>query len=343
MSGAKTLAEAQQPYQVPQNINDRTDAYLADGYAIANELGFDLREWGAAKEQNFHQTGEWELDELGVRLMLFYQDRALHFGGYTGHEFDYEIDTLLQKLAQLKATDYQPINWDPQGFTKQPGLTLKYQNVGKQASFQNINKDGTAADSGVLIDLDNSLLITANNIAKIKLTQPLSLDFWEANTVQPKPVVVWEVTADMRTHKFWFNIQDYAGLIDILQHRGDINIYTLDAQIKYIKQLNERFVNSFKLDALDLNAAQSKLHQVVHQAGGLKDQMQNTTNELLIRVVGGYLGELLVNTGKASWGYRQGKYPELTLIAGSSKDVFIDATEYIKSGDSRVIATYFAN
>ena len=97
---ARTAAEAKaQPFEVPQDLEHwREFASLLDGYAIAQELGFDLMKWAPEQEQRYAQARQWELDTLGLRLMLFYEFRADHFTGYTYHERDETVDSLLQAL-----------------------------------------------------------------------------------------------------------------------------------------------------------------------------------------------------------------------------------------------------
>ncbi len=79
----------------------RSVAALIDGYQIAKELGFDLREWVATEDQIYQRTGSWQhLNALELRLMLFYEYRADYFSGYTYYERDAAADKLLRALAQ---------------------------------------------------------------------------------------------------------------------------------------------------------------------------------------------------------------------------------------------------
>jgi hypothetical protein len=112
MKAAKTIAEAQQQtYTVPTQFDDKTwrsFAGLINGYAIAEELGFNLIEWGNAQVAA-HKTGDkWTLTELELRLLLFYAYRADYMSGYTYHEQDELVDELLAALAAVVGQPYTP-------------------------------------------------------------------------------------------------------------------------------------------------------------------------------------------------------------------------------------------
>jgi hypothetical protein len=104
-----TAAEAiAQEYKVPSSFDEHTEIYNIDGYAVAQDLGFDLKDWGAKQMQYFWDNGKWgELNELEIRLMLFYIGRWLHFSGVTYDEMDKEKDSLLRMLAGMKGVEYK--------------------------------------------------------------------------------------------------------------------------------------------------------------------------------------------------------------------------------------------
>src|SRR5436190_13337836 len=64
---AKTDAEANaQSFTLPAELDSwRTLAGVLDGYEIAKELGFDLKEWAALQEGRYAQTGKWDLNAPG--------------------------------------------------------------------------------------------------------------------------------------------------------------------------------------------------------------------------------------------------------------------------------------
>lgn len=103
---AKTIADAMaQAFTVPDKLDNwRKFADLIDGYKIAEELGFDLGKWGAEREKQYEASGAWNLDVLELRLMLFYQFRADYMGGYTYHERDHFVESLLAEL-RIKLQD----------------------------------------------------------------------------------------------------------------------------------------------------------------------------------------------------------------------------------------------
>jgi hypothetical protein len=107
---AKTAAAANaQQYELPARLDDwRAFARLVDGYKIAEELGYDLLTWGKAQDQHYRQTGTWELNVLGLRLMLFWEYRADYWTGYTYHERDGIADSLLRELSRQTGLPYVP-------------------------------------------------------------------------------------------------------------------------------------------------------------------------------------------------------------------------------------------
>jgi hypothetical protein len=111
MPPLNTLDDAQtQPWQLPAQFDDQTWRQFAsqlDGYAIAKQLGFDLISWGAAQEQHYQQHGRWELHVLELRLMLFYQFRADYMTGYTYHERDDLVESLLLALSSASGQPFQ--------------------------------------------------------------------------------------------------------------------------------------------------------------------------------------------------------------------------------------------
>lgn len=54
--------------------------------------------WGPAQEAKFEATGVWGLDSLELRIMLFYEFRADYMSGYTYHERDHFVQSLLEEL-----------------------------------------------------------------------------------------------------------------------------------------------------------------------------------------------------------------------------------------------------
>lgn len=106
---AETVAEAQaQTYTLPESLEGcRQFAALVDGYKIAEELGHDFRVWPTEQEDLYHQTGQWNLNILELRLMLFFEFRADYMSGYTYHELDDLVDSLLLKLSELTGQPYQ--------------------------------------------------------------------------------------------------------------------------------------------------------------------------------------------------------------------------------------------
>ncbi|HEX6291166.1 MAG TPA: hypothetical protein VFZ66_18425 [Herpetosiphonaceae bacterium] len=111
MPPIKTISEAlAQRWKLPERFDDQTWRSFAaqiDGYAIAEELGFDLRSWAAAQEQAYQQRGRWELNPLELRLMIFYQFRADYMSGYTYHERDELVDSLMAALGTATGQPYQ--------------------------------------------------------------------------------------------------------------------------------------------------------------------------------------------------------------------------------------------
>lgn len=100
MNRARTIADAQaQEFVVPDTLDNwRKFAGMIDGYEIAQELGLNFGEWGAECERQYADSGKWNLDVLELRLMLFYQFRADYMGGYTYHERDHLVESLLHEL-----------------------------------------------------------------------------------------------------------------------------------------------------------------------------------------------------------------------------------------------------
>ncbi|MDX1993938.1 MAG: hypothetical protein SF029_16240 [bacterium] len=107
---AETVAEAiAQVFTIPDSLDGWGGlAGLIDGYKIAQELGFELIPWGSEQEARWRQTGRWNLDVLELRLMLFYQERANYFGGYTYHERDEQVESLLNELREKPSNRQNP-------------------------------------------------------------------------------------------------------------------------------------------------------------------------------------------------------------------------------------------
>jgi hypothetical protein len=109
---AETSAEAQaQTLKLPQNIDGdwRGFAGLMDGNQIAQEMGLDFHSWGQSQEEKYQNSGCWELPLLELRLMLFYEFRADHMTGWTYHERDSLVDSLLQSLSEKLGQPYTPM------------------------------------------------------------------------------------------------------------------------------------------------------------------------------------------------------------------------------------------
>jgi hypothetical protein len=105
---ATTVAAANaQEFALPAQLDDwRRFAALLDGYAIAKELGYDLLAWGAAHDQRYRDAGHWDLTVLGLRLMVFYEQRADYWSGYTYHERDDTVDSLLREISRMTGLPY---------------------------------------------------------------------------------------------------------------------------------------------------------------------------------------------------------------------------------------------
>ena len=104
---AETVADANaQIFTLPDLGDWRTLAMRINGYKIAEELGFDLSAWGEEQEKRYKTTGQWELDVLHLRLMLFYEYRADYFTGYTYRERDDLVDSLLRALSEKTGLPY---------------------------------------------------------------------------------------------------------------------------------------------------------------------------------------------------------------------------------------------
>ena len=106
---ATTAAAANaQQFALPVDLQDwRTFAGLIDGYQIAEELGYDLRKWGSEQEQRYTQSDEWTLEILELRLMVFYEFRADYMMGYTYHERDDVVDSLLRAISRKTGQPYR--------------------------------------------------------------------------------------------------------------------------------------------------------------------------------------------------------------------------------------------
>ncbi|AFZ24725.1 hypothetical protein Cylst_2516 [Cylindrospermum stagnale PCC 7417] len=113
MQLVKTVVKAQaQVFTLTEKFDDqawRQFARLIDGYAIAQELGFDLMTWGETQETAYRQSGIRHLNILELRLMLFYEFRADYMSGYTYHERDHLVDSLLAVLSKATDQPYQRI------------------------------------------------------------------------------------------------------------------------------------------------------------------------------------------------------------------------------------------
>ncbi len=107
LRAATAAAANAQQFVLPVRLEEwRAFARLLDGYKIAKELSFDLRDWGYAQEQRFEQSQQWDLSVLELRLMLFYQFRADYMTGYTYHERDALVDSLLRALSRQTGQPY---------------------------------------------------------------------------------------------------------------------------------------------------------------------------------------------------------------------------------------------
>ena len=109
IKSAKTPAEAEaQVFSLPAQLKDwRKCAVLIDGYAIAQELGFELMPWGAKKAKAWQSSASWDLNNLlELRLMLFWTFRADYWSGYTYHEHDDMADSLLRAISARTGLPY---------------------------------------------------------------------------------------------------------------------------------------------------------------------------------------------------------------------------------------------
>jgi hypothetical protein len=106
MATTVAAADAQQ-ITLPTQLGDwREFAGTLDGYKIAAELGFDLGQWSKNQEQQYEETQRWDLNVLELRLVLFYEFRADYFTGYTYHERDDLVDSLLCALSRKTGLPY---------------------------------------------------------------------------------------------------------------------------------------------------------------------------------------------------------------------------------------------
>lgn len=97
---AETVEEAEaQTFTLPKFEHWREFALLLDGYKIAEEMGFTLFDWAYTQEEHFNRTHQWDLSILELRILLFSQCRADHMGGYTYHERDHWVESLLRMLS----------------------------------------------------------------------------------------------------------------------------------------------------------------------------------------------------------------------------------------------------
>lgn len=105
---ADTVAEAEaQTFTLPSLDGWRMLAAMLDGYTIAKELGFDVMRWAGEMFQ-LHKTGRWnqDLDVLHLRLLLFALYRSDYMTGYTYHEYDEQVDSLLRVLSEKTGLPY---------------------------------------------------------------------------------------------------------------------------------------------------------------------------------------------------------------------------------------------
>lgn len=110
---AQTIAQAEaQSFALPEFSRWREFAGLLDGYKIAEEMGGNLRDWGAKQEAVYLRTGSWALTVLELRLMLFYEFRADYFTGYDYTERDEIVDSLLSALSLKTGQPYTPLQRD---------------------------------------------------------------------------------------------------------------------------------------------------------------------------------------------------------------------------------------
>lgn len=106
---AKTRAEAeQQSFILPPHFNQNWVyfASLIDGYAITEEMGIEWRTWYQEQHDHYRQTSTWDLDILGLRLMLFFEYRADHFSGVEDMNRDI-VESLLKAFSQHCGQPYE--------------------------------------------------------------------------------------------------------------------------------------------------------------------------------------------------------------------------------------------
>jgi hypothetical protein len=106
---ATTKAEANaQQLTLPPFEHWRAFAGKMDGYKIAQELGLDYAKWIEQNLKQWRETGQWDLDVMGLRLMLFYAYRSDYMSGYTYTENDELADSLLSAISEKLHLPYTP-------------------------------------------------------------------------------------------------------------------------------------------------------------------------------------------------------------------------------------------
>ena len=83
---ASTVAEANaQTLDVPEYEGWFVFAHLLNGYDLADALGFELGAFSNGKSEHYAETGVWEGTLLELRLVLFFEARALRMAGAPGY------------------------------------------------------------------------------------------------------------------------------------------------------------------------------------------------------------------------------------------------------------------
>ena len=108
-SVASTVAEANaQRFEPPRSFDEqwRECARTIDGYAIAEELGRDLMEWGPMNLELVCRGGRTGLSLLELRMVLFYLQRSDYFvGGSSSNEV--RADQVFAEMAAVVGQPYR--------------------------------------------------------------------------------------------------------------------------------------------------------------------------------------------------------------------------------------------
>lgn len=108
-SVASTVAKANaQGFEPPRFFDEqwRECAQTIDGYAIAEELGLELTEWGSINLELVSRGGRTGLNFLELRLVLFFLQRSDYFsGGSSSNEVP--ADQVFAEMAAVVGRPYR--------------------------------------------------------------------------------------------------------------------------------------------------------------------------------------------------------------------------------------------